>query len=473
MDIEAASNVVPATHKSVDVDDDGRSKRTGDVLTATTHIITVVIGAGVLALAWAMAQLGWIAGIGIMIACSCISILTYNFIADCYRYPDPVTGKRNYTYMQAVNSYLGGKMHVFCGLILYGKLAGVTVGYAITTSTSLVAIKKAICFHEKGHDSYCKFSNNPYMIGFGIGQIFLSQIPDFHKLTWLSTIAAITSFGYAFIGSGLSLAVVLSGKGQPTSLTGVKVGADLTEADKIWRVFSAMGNIALACSFATVVYDIMDTLKSDPPENQQMKKANVIGITMMTVLFLACGGLGYAAFGEHTPGNILTGFGFYEPFWLVALGNVCIVIHIVGAYQVMAQPFFRIVEMGANIMWPHSDFINKEHPTKLWIFKFRLNMFRLVWRTIFVVIGTIIAMAMPFFHAFLALLGAIGFWPLIVFFPIQMHIAQRNIKVASLKWYALQLLNFTCFLITVLAAIGSIREISKNISKYRIFTYKQ
>ncbi|KAL1310291.1 amino acid permease 8-like [Arachis ipaensis] len=474
MDIEeAASNVVPATHKSVEVDDDGRSKRTGDVLTATTHIITVVIGAGVLALAWAMAQLGWIAGIGIMIACSCISILTYNFIADCYRYPDPVTGKRNYTYMQAVNSYLGGKMHVFCGLILYGKLAGVTVGYAITTSTSLVAIKKAICFHEKGHDAYCKFSNNPYMIGFGIGQIFLSQIPDFHKLTWLSTIAAITSFGYAFIGSGLSLAVLLSGKGQATSLTGVKVGAEVTEADKIWRVFSAMGNIALACSFATVVYDIMDTLKSDPPENQQMKKANVVGISMMTVLFLACGGLGYAAFGEHTPGNILTGFGFYEPFWLVALGNVFIVIHIVGAYQVMAQPFFRIVEMGANIMWPHSDFINKEHPTKLWIFKFRLNMFRLVWRTIFVVIGTIIAMAMPFFHAFLALLGAIGFWPLIVFFPIQMHIAQRNIKVASLKWYALQLLNFTCFLITVLAAIGSIREISKNISKYRIFTYKQ
>jgi len=73
------------------------------------------------------------------------------------------------------------------------------------------AIKKAICFHKKGHDAYCKFSNNPYMIGFGICQILLSQIPNFHKLTWLSTIAAATSFGYAFIGSGLSLSVVVSG----------------------------------------------------------------------------------------------------------------------------------------------------------------------------------------------------------------------------------------------------------------------
>lgn len=76
-------------------------------MTATTHIITVVVGAGVLALAWAMAQLGWIAGIAVMVMFACISIYTYNLIADCYRYPDPVTGKRNYTYMQAVHAYLG------------------------------------------------------------------------------------------------------------------------------------------------------------------------------------------------------------------------------------------------------------------------------------------------------------------------------------------------------------------------------
>jgi len=79
----------------------------GNVLTASTHIITVVVGAGVLALAWAMAQLGWIAGIGCIVTFSAISIFTYSLVADCYRYPDPVTGQRNYTYMQAVKAYLG------------------------------------------------------------------------------------------------------------------------------------------------------------------------------------------------------------------------------------------------------------------------------------------------------------------------------------------------------------------------------
>ena len=139
----------------------------------------------------------------------------------------------------------------------------------------------------------------------------------------------------------------------------------------------------------------------------------------------------------------------------------------------MAQPIFRIVEMGANVIWPHSSFINKEYPTKLGCFTFNFNLFRLVWRTIFVIVGTVIAMAMPFFHEFLALLGAIGFWPLIVFFPIQMHIAQKKIRVVSLKWGAFQLLSFVCFLVSAAAAVGAIREISKNISKYKIFTYKQ
>lgn len=49
---------------------------------------------------------------------------------------------------------------------------------------------------------------------------------------------------------------------------------------------------------------------------------------------MMCGCLGYAAFGNSAPGNMLTGFGFYEPFWLVDLANIFIVIHLVGAYQV-------------------------------------------------------------------------------------------------------------------------------------------
>lgn len=79
---------------------------------------------------------------------------------------------------------------------------------------------------------------------------------------------------------------------------------------------------------------LQNTLKSSPPENIVMKKANVMGVLTTTVFYMMCGCFGYAAFGNNAPGNLLTGFGFFEPFWLVDLANMCIVVHLVGAYQV-------------------------------------------------------------------------------------------------------------------------------------------
>jgi hypothetical protein len=139
----------------------------------------------------------------------------------------------------------------------------------------------------------------------------------------------------------------------------------------------------------------------------------------------------------------------------------------------MGQPFFRVVEMGANIMWPNSNFINKDYMVKVCGATININLFRLIWRTIFVILATILAMAMPFFNQVLSLLGAIGFGPLVVFFPIQMHIAQIRIKALSLKWCALQSLNLLCMLVSLAAVVASVHEISQNIHKYKIFAYRQ
>lgn len=47
------------------------------------------------------------------------------------------------------------------------------------------------------------------MLAFGIVEIIMSQIPNFHKMAWLSVVAAIMSFAYAFIGFGLGFAKVI------------------------------------------------------------------------------------------------------------------------------------------------------------------------------------------------------------------------------------------------------------------------
>ncbi|KAK3011059.1 hypothetical protein RJ639_012469 [Escallonia herrerae] len=58
---------------------------------------------------------------------------------------------------------------------------------------------------------------------------------------------------------------------------------------------------------------ILLEIQSFPTEKVTMKKASTMIICMTTTLFfyLCCGGFGYAAFGNSTPGNLLTEF--YEP----------------------------------------------------------------------------------------------------------------------------------------------------------------
>ncbi|KNA14442.1 hypothetical protein SOVF_106810 [Spinacia oleracea] len=215
----------------VEFDDDGKPRRTGTVWTASAHIVTAIIGSGVLSLAWGTAQLGWVGGLATLITFSFITYYTSNLLADCYRSPDPVTGKRNYSYMEE------------------------------------------------------------------------------------------------------------------------------------------------------------DTLKSQPAENKVMKKANGISVLTTTTFYMMCGVLGYAAFGNDAP-------------------------------------------------------------------------------------ATTLAMAMPFFNDFLALLGSVGFWPLTVYFPVQMHIAREKIKQWSLKWCMLQLLNFLCLLVSLAAAAGSIQGVAQALRTSKPFHYK-
>lgn len=93
----------------------------------------------------------------------------HSLLADCYRSPDPVYGKRNYTYKDAVRAnlgmcsapntlccvewsnkpkfsevmfimdiFLGGTKFWICGLAQYFNLFGITIGYTITASISIV-----------------------------------------------------------------------------------------------------------------------------------------------------------------------------------------------------------------------------------------------------------------------------------------------------------------------------------------------
>ncbi|GER36384.1 amino acid transporter [Striga asiatica] len=444
----------------------GRSKR--NVLTASGHIITAVIGSGVLALAWAIAQLGWIAGPIALLAFSVITWFTSILLADCYRSSD---GKRNYTYMEVVKSHLGSSRAHLCGIAQNSIFFGASVGYTITTSISMVAMKRSICFHKQGHDAGCHVSNNPSIMAFGLIQLLLSQIPNYEKLTWLSLLAAVMSFAYSSIGLALSIAKIAEDRGHvESSLTGIPMGANMSGMEKMWNTFNALGNIAFAYTFSPVLIEIQDTIRSGVPENKVMKEATLIGISISTVFYMLCGVLGYVAFGNNAPGNFLTGFGFYEPFLLVAFANLCIVVHLVGAYQVFAQPLYIFVENWSKEKWKGNKFINAEFPIAFpFCGRLKVSLFRLVWRTIYVICTTVLSMIFPFFNNIVGLIGASAFWPLTVYFPIEMYIARSKIARFSSKWILMQTITVVCLIVSLLAIAGSIEGLVTSVKSFKPF----
>ncbi|KAL9248966.1 putative amino acid permease 7 [Drosera capensis] len=430
--------------------------RTGTIWTATAHIITAVIGAGVLSLAWSIAQLGWVAGPLALTIFAAITLFSTFLICDCYRSPDPEKGKTlNRSYMQAVKHYLGEKHERFCGVLVQESFYGCGIAYTITAAVSMRAIKKANCYHKEGHQASCSYGDNNYILLFGFVQIMMSQIPNFHNMEWLSAVAAIMSFSYAFISLGLGVAKVIGNGVIKGTISGV---AAATTTKKLTLVFQALGDIAFAYPYSIIVLEIQDTLKSPPPENQTMKTASSISILITTFFYMCCGCFGYAAFGDDTPGNLLTGFGFYEPYWLIDFANACTVLHLVGGYQVYSQPVFAFVEGRLAERFHDSGFVNNFYTIKMPLMPpLEVNLLRLCFRTAYVMSTTALAMVFPYFNEVLGVLGALNFWPLAIYFPVEMYLKQRKVESWTRKGILLRTFSMLLLVVSVTALIGSVQ----------------
>ncbi|KMT20155.1 hypothetical protein BVRB_1g001670 [Beta vulgaris subsp. vulgaris] len=455
--------------------DDVERIRTDTVWTATAHAVTAVIGSGVLAVPWSVAQMGWIFGPLSLFGFAVITYITARLLCDCYRTPDPIKGQRNRTYMDAVRATLGKKEVLICAVAQYSLLWGTMVGYAITAATSMVSVKRTNCYHTGTAEAvvHCEASSgNTFLLIFGGINIVLSQIPSLEKVTFLSVIAATMSFCYSFVALYLCVAKFASHPEPRGTLTGVEIGRNgLTLTSKLWQSFQALGNIAFSYTYAQLLIEIQDTLKSHPAENITMKRATLYSIALTTTFYISLGCMGYLAFGNQAPGNVLTAF--HEPFWLVDLANIGVVIHLTAAFQVFAQPIFATYEKWLAMRWPSSSFIHNAYTINISGIKplsYQFTLCRLLLRPLVVVITVLTAMMFPFFNAVLGLLGSIAFFPLTVYLPVRMYMTQTTIKKGGFKWFMLQALCLVSLLVSLTSAVGSVADIVDRLSHAKLFS---
>ncbi|GMP66402.1 hypothetical protein CsSME_00026772 [Camellia sinensis var. sinensis] len=145
-DEQAIPLLLDTPSSSSSVQPNGPLIRTGTVWTAIAHVITGVIGSGVLSLAWSVAQLGWIAGPLCIMVFGVIAVVVSYLLCDCYRSPDPQFGPaRNPSYTAAVKSYLGEKSMWVCGAFVQESYYGYGVGEQFRNQT--VITRKGTMLH--------------------------------------------------------------------------------------------------------------------------------------------------------------------------------------------------------------------------------------------------------------------------------------------------------------------------------------
>ncbi|KAK2632317.1 hypothetical protein EUGRSUZ_L01721 [Eucalyptus grandis] len=438
-------------------------ERTGTFLTASIHITTAVIGVGVLSLGWATAQLGWIASPITMLLFAFVTCYTSQILTACFRPEDN-------TYMDVVAANLGGFKVVLCGLVQSVTVFGVAVSYTIASSIRLADIQRSVCFYKNGVEYLCPINSNPYKIAFGIIEIISSQILPPNQLGWISIVAAVMFPCYSIIEVALGIAKIKETGKIRGSLTGISIGT-MTSTQKLWGSFQALGVMAFAYEYFLVFPEILVTIRSPPSGSKTMKKASLVSIAVATLVYMLYGCIGFAVSGNMVPRNLLTEFGFYKPSWLVNIANGALVIHLIGAFQVYCQPLFTFVEEEAVRKFSTSQFIRMEIPIPIFkLGEYKLNVFRLVWRTVFVIATTVTSMLLPFSINIIGLLGALNFWLLTVYFPVEMYIKRKNIPKWSTECVLLHILSVACFIVSVAATVGSVAGFVHDLKSRKTFS---
>lgn len=138
-------------------------------------------------------------------------------------------------------------------------------------------------------------------------------------------------------------------------------------------------------------------------------------------------------------------------------------IHLSGIYllvQVYSQPLFGTVENWFRFRFPDSEFVNHTYILKLPLLPaFELNFLSLSFRTAYVASTTVIAMIFPYFNQILGVLGSIIFWPLTIYFPVEIYLSQSSTVSWTTKWVLLRTFSFFGFLFGLFTLIGCIKGI--------------
>ncbi|XP_027189061.1 GABA transporter 1-like isoform X2 [Cicer arietinum] len=334
----------------------------------------------------------------------------------------------------------------YWSIALFQQVAslGNNIAIQIAAGSSLKAAYKH--YHADG-----KLSLQHFIIFFGIVELLLSQLPNIHSLRWINALCTFSTIGFAATTIGVTIY-----NGKKIDRTSVSYSLQGSSASKSFKAFNALGTIAFSFGDA-MLPEIQNTVKE--PAKNNMYKSISAAYTVIVLTYWQLAFCGYWAFGSQVQPYILASLSI--PKWTVVMANLFAAIQICGCFQIYCRPTYAYFEgrMMSNKSTNH--------------FPLRIQLIRLLFTSIYMILVTLIAAAMPFFGDFVSICGAIGFTPLDFVFPALAYLKAGNIVKNSKLGLLMKPLNILIAIwfsiVAILGCIGAVRSIVEDIKNYKFF----
>ncbi|GAX74341.1 hypothetical protein CEUSTIGMA_g1790.t1 [Chlamydomonas eustigma] len=487
------------------------------------HLICITAGSGVLAYPASFAYLGWIAGIVCWVIGILFAYYTSYIIAEVVQELSEKAGRRIVRFRD-ICRMVWGPTYGIIAIVPWQYLNVVTFSIALmvgaaqglqgvqTTLQPTVAYETAAASPVPlwGYIMICSF----------IWWI-TALIPRFHELRFLSFLALacfvcfssivialcfnhghiayagwpspkVGGFGYQYGSQGLldqhhikwnldpSLEIANGGPGY----------RDPTLTETVFGIMNALGTIAFAygnCIIPEVMGTAADGTSHPKSARDKMYRAFDFEFLLSAPYYLMVGIAGYWAYGFGTvqynfvlaqllpfipnpstinnqydyAGASYEGFGYGYigdgPAWVIVLANLTVFLQAILSCQVYNQVLYDVFD----------PYICKKdfgiwHP---W------NVFaRTVVRTTYIVLIAFVACLLPFFGAFISLIGAVSAIPSVFVVPCLLHLAVIKPSKTSWKYYADIIIGTIALIIGFLGTISSCYTIKQSAVTFQVFS---
>ncbi|KAG0557385.1 hypothetical protein KC19_11G125500 [Ceratodon purpureus] len=434
---------------------DQRVKRKSNMYFAAAYNITAIIGVGVLGLPQAMVFLEWGGGLVVLFGTFFFTYFTMTHLVKLHEFEIVNMNKRHDTYHSLGIRALGRK---------WSRLVIVPLQMVVEVSLDILFTVAAGEAMNRIHDiNHCHEPIHIFVwfVTFAAIQIVLSVVvQNFQSIRWIVVMAAIMSICYTTIAWTTILAVGNNEKVHyrlPMYLTvdNDAPAQELSDPDLALRVFNSIGVIAFAYAAHNVVLEIQNAIPSTPEKTSETEMMRAVWITYVVVAlcYFPVAIVVYTKHGNKISQNVLSFLQYHvkAPSGVVVTANVMLILHLIGSYQVFAQPVFKLLEDRRQL--GRHDYFKK-----------------FVIRFIYIGFSTVIAMIFPHFSPLLGFFGGFAIAPTTYILPciIWLKINNPQRRWRSLDWYLNSAFIILGFLLMLVASVGGLSILIKESKDSRL-----